>query len=248
MALDGALEPALYENRLMPGRKTDGADALAQKLEHRFKTPQLLADALTHPSIAGSRKKGGTAYERLEFLGDRVLGLIIASWLYEKFPAESEGNLAKRHAALVNTEALRAIATEIGLAQHVRLAKGEEAEAPRKNRATLPDAMEAVIGALYLDGGIEAAAKFIHRYWQKTVAVDAAPADPKTALQEWAQGQGLPLPSYKIITKAGPAHAPLFTVEAGVKGFPAVSAEGPSRRDAEKAAAALLLQRVTAGG
>jgi ribonuclease-3 len=229
----------------MAARKTGDTSELTQKLGHRFDKPQLLTDALTHPSIAGSRKKGGTAYERLEFLGDRVLGLIIAEWLYEKFPTESEGNLAKRHAALVNAEMLRVIATEIGLAQHVRLAKGEEAEAPRKNRATLPDAMEAVIGALYLDGGIEAAAKFIHRYWQKDVAVEAAPADPKTALQEWAQGQGLPLPSYKIVAKSGPAHAPLFTVEAGVKGHAPITAEGQSRRDAEKAAAALLLQSVT---
>ena len=232
----------------MATRKPGGEAELAQKLGHRFKTPQLLTDALTHPSIAGGRKKGGTPYERLEFLGDRVLGLVIASWLYDKFPVESEGNLAKRHAALVNAEALRVIAGEISLAQHVCLAKGEEAEAPRKNRATLPDAMEAVIGALYLDGGIDAAAQFIHRYWQKDVAVEAAPADPKTALQEWAQGQGLPLPAYKIVAKSGPAHAPLFTIEATVKGHNPVSAEGQSRRDAEKAAAALLLQRVTAQG
>ncbi|MDX2027849.1 MAG: ribonuclease III [Alphaproteobacteria bacterium] len=228
-----------------PPRKTN-IDELAARLGYEFKTPDLLQDALTHPSLAGfrQRKKGVMPYERLEFLGDRVLGLVIADWLYETFPESSEGDLAKRHAALVNREALRGVANEIGLGQYLRLARGEEASAARKNLATLPDAMEAVIGALYLDGGLKAAQKFIQRYWQKDIAVKEAPADPKTALQEWAQGQGLPLPQYKVVEHSGPAHAPKFVIAVSVKGHDPVSAEGDSKRAAQKSAAALLLKRL----
>jgi len=235
---------------------------LAEKLGHVFATPRLLEEALTHPSLAGARpaksqgkKKGAMPYERLEFLGDRVLGLAIAEWLYETFPNADEGEMAKRHAALVNREALRAVAQEIGLGQFVRLARGEDlsggaslakpdAGASRKNIATLPDAMEAVIGALYLDGGFAAARAFIHRFWQRDIAVSETPADPKTTLQEWAQGHGLPLPSYRVIANSGPAHAPKFLIEASVKGFDAVQAEGDSKRAAQKAAAVLLLEQV----
>jgi ribonuclease-3 len=219
---------------------------LAEKLGHKFSLPRLLEDALTHPSLAGAsrQKKKGAPYERLEFLGDRVLGLAIAEWLFEAFPTASEGEMAKRHAALVNREALRAVAKEIGLGQFVRLARGEDASAARKNLATLPDAMEAVIGALYLDGGFKAAREFIHRYWQRDVAVSETPADPKTTLQEWAQGQGLPLPAYRVAEHSGPAHAPKFVIEATVKGHPPVQAEGDSKRAAQKAAAVKLLELV----
>jgi ribonuclease-3 len=232
--------------------------ALAEKLGHKFAVPRLLEEALTHPSLAGmrQRKKSAMPYERLEFLGDRVLGLAIAEWLYETYPQADEGEMAKRHAALVNREALRAVAQEIGLGQFVRLARGEDlsgaatlgakpdAGASRKNLATLPDAMEAVIGALYLDGGFKAARAFIHTYWQRDIAVSETPADPKTALQEWAQGQGLPLPSYRVIEHSGPAHAPKFLIEASVKGHPPVQAEGDSKRAAQKAAAVKLLELV----
>lgn len=239
--------------------------ALAEKLGHKFAVPRVLDDALTHPSLAGSRpknnnrKQGGMPYERLEFLGDRVLGLVIAEWLYATFPHADEGEMAKRHAALVNRDALRAVAQEIGLGHYVRLARGEDlsgiasagaktdAGASRKNLATLPDAMEAVIGALYLDGGFDAARAFIQRYWQREIAVLETPADPKTTLQEWAQGHGLPLPVYRVIAHAGPAHAPKFTIEASVKGFTPVQAEGDSKRAAQKAAAVLLLDNVKKG-
>ena len=219
---------------------------LEQVLGHAFKEPQLLQDALTHPSLAGSRPRGrnkSMPYERLEFLGDRVLGLVIAGWLYDRFPDSNEGDLAKRHAALVNREALRVVAHEIGLTNYLRLARGEDTNAARKNIATLPDAMEAVLGALYLDGGLGAAAAFIHRLWQKDIAIKEAPADPKTALQEWAQGQGLPLPQYKVLEHTGPAHAPNFRIEVLVKGHAPCIAEGDSKRAAQKAAALLLLQQ-----
>jgi len=222
--------------------------ALVTKLGHVFAKPTLLENALTHPSLAGAsrQKKKGAPYERLEFLGDRVLGLAIAEWLYETFPNADEGEMAKRHAALVNREALRAVAQEIGLGQFVRLARGEDAgtEGGRKNLATLPDAMEAVIGALYLDGGFAAARSFIRQYWQRDIAVSETPADPKTTLQEWAQGQALPLPVYRVIEHSGPAHAPKFVIEASVKGFTPVQADGDSKRAAQKAAAVKLLESV----
>lgn len=241
----GTLAPLVDEAQLMPpgSRPVVNGEDLAERLGHRFAQPELLEQALTHPSLSGAaaRKKGGGDYERLEFLGDRVLGLVIAEWLYEKYPAAREGELAKRHAALVNRDALRLVADEIGLGSYLRLAGGEKPGSARKNLATLPDAMEAVLGALYCDGGLQAAAGFIHRYWQKDIAIEEAPADPKTTLQEWAQGQGLPLPQYKVIEHSGPAHAPKFVIEVNVKGYPARVAEGNSKRAAEKAAAAQLL-------
>lgn len=228
-------------------RPTPDKNELAERLGHKFAKPELLEQALTHPSLAGSsaaRKKGEGDYERLEFLGDRVLGLVIAEWLYEKYPKAREGELAKRHAALVNRDALRLVADEIGLGAYLRLAGGEKPGSARKNLATLPDAMEAVLGALYCDGGLKAAGNFIHRFWQKDIAIEETPADPKTTLQEWAQGQGLPLPQYKVVEHSGPAHAPKFVIEASVKGQPAAVAEGNSKRAAEKTAAAQLLLQV----
>ncbi|MDD3030214.1 MAG: ribonuclease III [Alphaproteobacteria bacterium] len=229
----------------MINETTPSPEKLAQKLGHTFASPKLLEDALTHPSLSGTRTRNkGAPYERLEFLGDRVLGLVIAEWLYESFPSAAEGEMAKRHAALVNRDALRNVAQHIGLADFVRLAHGERPQASRKNLATLSDAMEAVIGALYLDGGFEPAKTFIHRYWEHDVAVDEAPDDPKTALQEWAQGKGLPLPAYSVLDTQGPAHAPKFTVEVRVKGLPPEQAKGHSKREAQKAAALKLLKAI----
>jgi ribonuclease-3 len=228
-------------------RKTADPAGLMPQLGHVFEKPDILQDALTHPSLSGLRagkKSGGQPYERLEFLGDRVLGLVVAEWLYERFPEADEGEMAKRHAALVNRDALRVVADQIGLGQYLRLARGEEAGGTRKNLATLPDAMEAVIGALYLDGGYDAASNFIHRYWQKDIEIAEAPADSKTSLQEWAQGHGLPLPQYKVVEHSGPAHAPKFVIEASVRGHAPVTAEGNSKRAAQKEAAKLLMEQI----
>jgi len=246
MADRRALAAFIDEDWLMGTRKPADVKELTDRLGHNFANSQLLQDALTHPSLAGfkQRRKGTMPYERLEFLGDRVLGLVIAEWLYQKFPDANEGELAKRHAALVNREALRVVAVEIGLGQHLRLAHNEEAGSARKNLATLPDAMEAILGALYLDGGLKAASDFIHRLWQKDITIVETPSDPKTALQEWAQGQGLPLPQYKVVEHSGPAHAPKFTIEVTVKGHAPMVASGDSKRAAQKAAAQLLLQHV----
>jgi len=220
-------------------------EALSKRLGHMFRRPALLRDALTHPSLAGgSDQKAYSPYERLEFLGDRVLGLVVADWLYKLYPHAKEGELAKRHAALVNRDALREVANVIHLEEALRLAHGEEATADRKNLAALSDATEAVIGALYLDAGLGVATDFIKTYWEPSIHSKRAPAEPKTSLQEWAQGRGLPLPTYRIVSRSGPAHAPEFEVEVAVKGLTPLVAQGHSKREAEKAAALLLLQEI----
>ncbi len=217
--------------------------SLEGRLDHRFTQPRLLDEALTHPSV----ERGGPSaspYERLEFLGDRVLGLVIAGWLYARFPAAREGELARRHAALVNRDALRAVALALNLQDDLRLPRGEDVLDSRANLSVLSDALEAVIGALYLDGGLAVAERFIRRFWEGTLdAPLESTDDPKTTLQEWAQGQGLPLPAYRVVAHAGPAHAPLFRVEVRVQGFEVTEGEGPSKRAAEKAAATAFLTR-----
>lgn len=225
---------------------TDLTPLLAE-LGHAFQDIALLQAALTHPSVGGGRgvKKSASAspYERLEFLGDRVLGLVIAHWLYELYPQEDEGSLAKRHAAMVNRDALRDVALVLQLERYVRLAH-DDTDFSRQNLAVLSDAMEAVIGALFLDGGLAPAESFIKRHWDEKIHETATPADPKSALQEYAQGKGLPLPTYRVMERSGPAHAPSFIIEASVRGHEAVSAQGASKREAEKAAAQLLLDQI----
>jgi ribonuclease-3 len=226
---------------------------LAERLDHGFARGDLLSDAVTHPSLSGSRrgKKGapqGTAYERLEFLGDRVLGLVVAAWLLERFPGESEGDLAKRHAALVRREALVQVATALDLGRFLRLSPGEEEQGGRVNAAILADCCEAVIGALYLDGGLAAAEALIRKQWAPLLDKESAPPqDPKTALQEWAQGRGKPLPVYETIGQTGPDHDPQFEVRLTVEGLEPVTARAGSKRAAEKMAAQALLRRAGAG-
>ena len=221
-------------------------DTLSDRLGHRFSRPELLAQALTHPSAAG-RGASARSYERLEFLGDRVLGLVVADVLLGRFPRESEGALAMRLAGLVRRETLAEVARDLRLDEHLRLAKGEEAAGERDNDAILADACEAVIGALYLDGGLEAARALIETLWAPLVeAARKPPQDAKTALQEWAQGRGLPLPKYRELARTGPAHDPHFTVEVRVKGQDPECGEGGSKRTAERAAAERLIARLAA--
>ncbi len=220
-------------------------DTLAERLGHRFTKPDLLERALTHPSAATRRGPGEDSYERLEFLGDRVLGLIVADLLFQRFPAEDEGALAKRFAELVRRETLADVARDLELNRYLRLAKGEEAAGERDNPALIANACEAVIGALYLDGGLEAARGFVEAHWvARLEAAPTPPRDAKTALQEWAQGRGLPLPDYREVGRTGPAHEPVFTVEAGVEGHAPTRGEGRSKRLAEQAAAERLLAQV----
>jgi ribonuclease III len=223
--------------------RNQAAVALAAVLDHQFSRPELLREALTHSSARGKRGRDPRGYERLEFLGDRVLGLIVAELLFRRFPKEAEGALTRRHTALVRAEALTEVAKAAGLGDHIVLSRGEDAAGARANPSVLADICEAVIAALYLDGGLPAAAKFVERWWQPQLQAlgVAPPRDPKTTLQEWAQGRGLPLPAYKTVATEGPAHRRTFTVTVTVDGLEPATATGASKRAAEVAAAALAL-------
>lgn len=219
------------------------AQALGAALGHEFSRPDLLEQALTHPSAAAK-----STYERLEFLGDRVLGLVVAEMVYRTYPDEAEGSLARRYTALVRKEALARVAESIDLGAHLRVSRGEAEQGGRGSHTLLADACEAVIAALFLDGGFEAARRFVERWWQPLLAEQAEPPqDAKTALQEWAQGQGLPLPAYRLVASEGPPHDPIFEMEVSLPGHPSAQGRGRSRRAAESAAAGILY-RVLKGG
>ena len=224
-------------------------ERFAAILGHRFHRPELLDQALTHPSIADLDARRPGAYERLEFLGDRVLGLVVTEALLGRFPDSSAGELARRYNALVCREALVRVAGDIDLGAYLELGKSERDMGGREKPGLLADACETVIGALYLDGGFEAAAGFIRRHWQDMIAELARPPkDAKSRLQEWAQGLGKPLPTYRMIRREGPPHAPRFTVEAAVEGLAPHVASGPSKRAAElRAAEAVLAALIKAG-
>ena len=229
---------------------TASASQLARQIGHNFGQPGLLERALTHSSTLANAPPDAVdkSYERLEFLGDRVLGLIAADMLVAAFPDENEGQLARRHVALVRMEALARVAQEIGLGQYLNLAKSEEDSGGRDNPATLADACEALIGALYVDGGLDAARRFVVSAWQALLSeTPIPPKDAKTALQEWAQGRGLPLPNYREVSREGPDHGPIFTVEVAVTGYDPVQGQGPSKRIAEQRAADELMKKVQNG-
>ncbi len=214
--------------------------ALEDKLGHRFADPALLKRALTHASAASTLSN-----ERLEFLGDRVLGLVVAETLHARYPDESEGKLTVKLHALVRAEACAKVAEAVELPAYVHLA-GPGFDSPRARAAILSDVCEAVIAALYLDGGMVAARSFIERYWAELFddpGQGAEMRDAKTRLQEWAQGRGLPAPAYREIVRSGPAHAPHFVIEAVVEGMAPETGEGGSKREAEQDAAAKLLAR-----
>jgi ribonuclease-3 len=223
---------------------TDARDArgrLEASLGHRFKNPDLLIEALTHRSAAGGSVPSN---ERLEFLGDRVLGLAIAQMLIARFPDAEEGEMSRRLTALVRREALAEVADRIDLASHVIFGPSD-AKTGRENAGLLADACEAVIGALFLDGGLAAAQSFIDSAWAAMVSDgEGAERDAKTRLQEWAQGRGRPLPRYVVVHREGPAHAPQFVVMVHVDGDLKATGEGTSKRAAEQAAAEALLERL----
>ena len=196
--------------------------------------------ALTHGSQASAN------YERLEFLGDRVLGLAMAEWLYELFPDEPEGSLSKRLNALV-TGAVRAeVAREIGVRPFLRLGKQARDDGAADSDNVLGDVMEALIGALYLEAGFDPARAFVRARWAGRVHADArAPQHPKSALQEWAAAHNRKTPAYEVLERSGPQHAPRFTVRVSLGAFASAEAEGSSKQEAETAAARALLAQVT---
>ena len=218
-------------------------------LGHAFQRPELLKEALTHRSAAqksGGRGRARASNERLEFIGDRVLGLAMAEWLAERFPHEQEGELGRRLAYLVSQPVLAGVAETIGLAAALSVSPGEARAGVAKRATVLADALEAALGALYMDGGLGVARDFVRRAWNDAMTVQAEPPkDAKTALQEWAQKRGLELPVYEITGRSGPPHAPEFTVTATV-GSAVASGTAGNRRAAEQAAAETLLNRLPA--
>lgn len=220
-------------------------DALAEILGHAFRRRELLQEALIHPSLDPSdRGRARFGYERLEFLGDRVLGLVIAEWLIERFPKEPEGELAKRFTVLVQKETLSDVAAGLGLGRYVQMSPGEADSGGRDNSGILADVCEAVIAALYLDGGLEPARRFVRAEWADRIeSVARPPQDPKTALQEWAQGRGLPTPCYDVVEQSGPDHKPRFHIAARVPPLDEEVGQGSSKRAAEQEAARRLLVR-----
>ncbi len=213
---------------------------LEKQIGYEFKNRDLLRVALTHSSTGETEN-----YERLEFLGDRVLGLVIASVLYENFPNEKEGDLAKRLAALVQGQTLAHLSVRISLGDYINFSDAERDSGGAENEHILADVYESVIGALYLDGGFEPCSRLIKTQWQDILyTMKKPPQHPKTAIQEWAQGQGLPLPNYDIVGQHGPDHAPVFEVRLRVKGYDAVHATGKSRAEAEKQAAESFMAQV----
>ncbi len=222
-------------------RWREDLDALETALDRRFENRDLLREAVTHASA-----KSATSNERLEFLGDRVLGIVIAETLVARYPKESEGQLAPRLNALVSRETCAQIATRLGIGDHMVMARSEATSGGRTKPALLANAMEAVIAAVYLDAGLEAARGFILDHWAHLLnAQGTAPTDPKTALQEWAQARGQSLPVYEAIGRSGPDHAPLFIIRVTLDGGHSAEAEAPSKRAAERESARRLLDTLT---
>ncbi len=245
MALYGSLEPDLQHHQVSKagegGRKAPDTARLEAALGHRFADRSLLETALTHMCAEESRL---ASYQRLEFLGDRVLGLSIADMLFRRYPQSEEGNLSRRLADLVRRETCAEVAMAWNLGQFMRLGDGEILGGARKNKAILADACEAIIGAVFIDGGYEAARALVERAFGERLMKPVRPLrDAKTALQEWAQGRGYPTPTYVERGRSGPDHAPVFVVAAKITGLADSEARGPSKRLAEQAAAEGFLKR-----
>ncbi|MBX7146985.1 MAG: ribonuclease III [Alphaproteobacteria bacterium] len=220
----------------MPQKKLSN---LIKKLGIDFHNRDLLKLALTHRSL---NKKG---YERLEFLGDRVLGLSIANFLYYSFPDENEGKLAHRLAVLVSQKSLVQIAHFFNLDQYILLSETDIAAGNNTNPTILADVCEAIIAALYLDQGMKITEQFIIKHWQPLINFDAPPPkDPKTELQEWVQSKNMKLPIYNLIHTVGPDHQPLFEIQLEIPGYKPVRAKAKSKRAAEKSAAELMLKTI----
>ena len=218
------------------------ASALTTPIEtilgHDFARPELLREAMTHRSAAHGRgRRGKGSNERMEFIGDRVLGLLMAEWLAERFPREQEGDLGRRLAVLVSQPVLAEVAEAIGLGEALSVAPGEAKAGVRRRATVLADALEAALGALYLDGGLAQARAFVRRAWDDVMTrLETPPKDAKTTLQEWVQARGLGLPDYVVASRVGPPHAPEFVVTVAAGGSTGSGTAG-SKRAAEQLAA-----------
>jgi ribonuclease-3 len=212
---------------------------IMDKLGHRPNDISLFERALTHSSL------GRDSYERLEFLGDRVLGLVVGRWLYERFAAEPEGQLSRRYNALVARESCAAIGRELGVPALIRLGKQARDDGASDSDNVVGDVVEALIGALLLDGGIDAADAFVRRAWAPHLDRQGrAPEHPKSALQELAAARGYATPAYEILARSGTQHAPRFTVRVAIRNAGDATGEGSTKQEAETAAATALLEKL----
>jgi ribonuclease-3 len=216
--------------------------AFQDRLGHQFAEPELLLRALTHPSMSSPARPSN---QRLEFLGDRILNLVIAEAVYRGDSEAAEGQLAPRYNALVRKEACAEVAREIELGEVMRLGRSETMSGGRRKLAMLADGIEAVVAAIYLDAGLEAARAIVLRLWEpQLTGTEGGVQDPKTAVQEWAQARGLPPPTYVEVARDGPDHAPIFTIEARLSDGTLEAAQAGSKRQAEQRAAEALLEKL----
>lgn len=214
----------------------------SKAIGYTFKNEALLTEALTHPSFLGTNaNKALGSYEKLEFLGDAVLSLLIAKFLFENFPADTEGALTKKRAALINGEVLFKIGTKIGILEYIHIAKSFDALNEKEKMRITEDALEALIGALYLDGGMDVCEKFIKENWADTLHQELS-LDAKTELQEWSQRNKLGTPKYSVLSQTGQAHAPIFTVAVSIKDMPEFTASSYSKKTGSQEAAKLMLE------
>jgi ribonuclease-3 len=229
--------------RRTPRRQQQAASALEATIGYQFNDSELLERALTHISaLAGGSRVA--SYQRMEFLGDHVLGLVVSDMLYRTFPKGDEGELSRRLADLVRRETCADVARAIDLGAALRLGASEANAGGRNRIAILADVCEALVGAVFLDGGYPAASAVIEKLWGERLRASARPVrDPKTQLQEWAQARGLPTPSYREVERTGPHHNPEFRVAVTLPGREPAEGVGRSKRNAEQAAAAELLRR-----
>jgi ribonuclease-3 len=219
--------------------KGDVATFVREKLRHEPKNVHLFELAFTHSSVRSE------SYERLEFLGDRVLGMVIAHALYERYPNEPEGNLSKRFNALVDRETCAENGREIGVPALIRLGKQAREDGASQSGNVVGDVVEALIGALFLDGGMDAAERFILKLWEPDLTSQRrAPQHPKSALQELAAARAVKAPVYEVVARTGAHHAPRFTIRVSVPTLGEATAEGTSKQEAETAAAAALLSQL----
>jgi ribonuclease-3 len=227
-----------------PPAPTETLGDFEARLGHRFAQRDLLTRALTHISFLPSERSRVHSYQRLEFLGDRVLGLVVAEMLVEAFPQADEGELSRRLAALVRKETCAEVATEWNASEHIRLGEYEATAGGHSKPAILGDVCEALIGALFLDGGLEVARAAVRAGWEPRMRTPSRPLrDAKTALQEWVQSLGRAAPIYREVHRQGPAHAPVFTVAVEVEGVASGVGSGSSKRAAEQTAAQAVLVR-----
>jgi ribonuclease III len=234
-------EPAGKELRR---RRRRGDGALEERIGYRFNDPGLLDSALSHISALKGARNRTASYQRLEFLGDHVLGLVISDMLFRAFPRADEGELSRRLADLVRKETCADIGRAVDLGSAIRLGSSEANAGARARPAILADVCEALIGAVYLDGGFPAASTLVARLWDARMRSKAQPQrDPKTVLQEWAQARGLPTPAYREVARSGPDHDPEFRVAVQLPQFAPAEGSGRSKRAAEQAAAAAMMAR-----